>query len=455
MLSVLAHDDPALGRRLGDVHSRLEALRQEAEPGAREFYRRTLGEDLGIEAVIARIFTDIGRDGDAAVRRYAAAFDGVVPTLVPIAAERCRLAWEGIPAALRAAIATSIDRVTAYQRRLLPTGFGTDLTEAWGARWTPLARVGAYVPSGAGGSLPLISSVVMNLVPAKVAGVGELVMVTPPGPDGVVDPGLLAAAHAVGGVTVYALGGIPAIAALACGTGSIAKVDKIVGPGNLFTTLAKRYAYGRVDIDMLAGPSEVLVLSDGGTDPTWIAADLLSQAEHDVLTMSVLVTIAAPAHQRAVLAALADQTAALPPARRSVATASLARHGLAVDCPDLATAIALADRIAPEHLELLVRDPRPIVPRLRHAGAIFVGPWSPEPIGDYLAGPSHTLPTGGSARIWSGIGADTFLRRTSLISFREEDFRATVDAAVTLARAEGLEAHARSLLIRGRHGATG
>ncbi|MBA3708105.1 MAG: histidinol dehydrogenase, partial [Planctomycetes bacterium] len=217
-------------------------------------------------------------------------------------------------------------------------------------------------------------------------------------------------------------------------------------PGNLFVTLAKRAAYGRVDLDMLAGPSEVLIIADASANPAFVAADLLSQAEHDVL--ATVVCLALDGAGARIQAEVARQLDALPPARRATALESIARFGTLIPCRDLDQAVEICNRFAPEHLELLVRDPKPLVPRLVHAGAIFVGPWSPEPIGDYVAGPSHTLPTGGTARMWSGIGSDTFLRRTSLINFSETDFRALAPAGIVLARAEGLEAHARSIEAR-------
>jgi histidinol dehydrogenase len=287
----------------------------------------------------------------------------------------------------------------------------------------------------------------MNLVPAKVAGVRDLVLVTPPREDGTIAPELLAAAHAVGVTEVYRIGGIPAIAALACGTGSIPVVDKIVGPGNLYVTLAKRHAFGRVDIDMLAGPSEILVIADESANPAFVAADLLSQAEHDTLAMTVCLTVGHGVAS-AIQQELSNQIDTLPEERRVVASESVRRFGRLVRCSDLAQAVAIANKIAPEHLELQVKKPKALVSQLVNAGAIFVGPWSPEPIGDYVAGPSHTLPTGGTARMWSGIGADTFLRRTSIINFSEADFRHCADAGLTLARGEGLEAHARSIEIR-------
>ena len=274
-----------------------------------------------------------------------------------------------------------------------------------------------------------------------------LVLVTPPREDGSIAPELLAAAHAVGVTEVYRVGGIPAIAALACGTPTIRSVDKIVGPGNLYVTLAKRHAYGRVDIDMLAGPSEILIIADESANPAFVAADLLSQAEHDTLAMAVCLTIGSGVASN-IQQELSHQIDSLPEERRAVAAESIRRFGRLIRCADFAQAVGIANRIAPEHLELQVKKPKTVFAQLTNAGAIFVGPWSPEPIGDYVAGPSHTLPTGGTARMWSGIGVDTFLRRTSIVNFSEADFRHCADAGLILARGEGLEAHARSIEIR-------
>jgi histidinol dehydrogenase len=449
MLLELTPNDSAFRDLIGSSHQRFSRLVAEAEAKARGFYAKTLGREASIADVIDEVFAAVESDGDAAVEKYTGLFDGasVSSDRLRVSQEDITCAWYETPSELRSAIQLAVKQVEIYQRRLLPRGFGENLDEPLGVRWTALDRVGAYVPGGPQGSLPLFSSVIMNLVPAKVAGVKDLVLVTPPRPDGSIAPELLAAAHAVGVTEVYRVGGIPAIAALACGTPTIARVDKIVGPGNLFVTLAKRQAYGRVDIDMLAGPSEILVIADESADPRFIAADLLSQAEHDTLAMSICLVVGhniAAEIQREV----SNQLDALPATRQAVARESIRRFGRLVRCADYDEAAAISNRIAPEHLELLVKNPAAVLPKLRHAGAIFVGPWSPEPIGDYIAGPSHTLPTGGSARMWSGIGADTFLKRTSLINFSEADFRHCADAALKLARGEGLEAHARSIEVR-------
>jgi histidinol dehydrogenase len=287
----------------------------------------------------------------------------------------------------------------------------------------------------------------MNLIPALVAGVPERVLITPARSDGSIHDAVLAAAHIAQVNEVYGIGGVQSIAAVAHGTHSIKAVDKIVGPGNLFVTLAKRAVFGRVDIDMLAGPSEVLVISDGSVDAKWAAADLLSQAEHDAVSIPALVTIGSGVADE-ILAELGQQLAALPAERRSTAEKSLTNMGWCIECDSQGQAIDIANRMAAEHLELLVEQPASWMQGIRHAGAIFVGPYSPEPIGDYIAGPSHTLPTGGTARMWSGIGTDTFMRRSSIINLSADDFASCSDAGACIAAAEGLEAHRRSITSR-------
>ncbi len=450
MLTELTPSDPAFQQLIASSHQRFAALVREAEEKARDFYQQTLGRPARIEDVVDEVFAAVERDGDDAVVRYSAAFDrtNLPAERLRVTPAELRSAYDACEPTLRAAMHTAIDQVTAYQQRLLPVGFGESLDQPLGVRWSAIPRVGAYVPGGPRGSLPLFSSVIMNLVPAKVAGVRQTVLVTPARVDGSVAAELLAAAYAVGVDEVYKVGGIPAIAALACGTPTIAKVDKIVGPGNIVVTLAKRRAYGRVDIDMLAGPSEVLVIADGSVDPRFTAADLLSQAEHDTLAMCICVVLGGDPVAAPIQAEITRQLAALPGERQAVARASISRFGRLVHVRDLAEAAAVSNRIAPEHLEVLVRDPAALVPHLIHAGAIFIGPWSPEPIGDYIAGPSHTLPTGGTARMWSGIGADTFLKRTSLINLSEAEFRRLAPAGLALANGEGLAAHANAIAVR-------
>ncbi len=447
MDSVISASHPRVDEVLVATHLRLERLVAQAEKSARAFYLRTLGREATIGTVLDEVFAAVAAEGDAAVARYSRQFDGstLPPERLLVPKSELARAHAALPTSLRAAMDTAISQVTAYQRALMPRDIAVGGGSELGVRWTPLERIGAYVPGGTAGSLPLFSSVIMNLVPAAVAGVRETVLATPPRADGTIAPELLAPAHPVGCQEVWAVGGMVAIAALACGTPRLRGVDKIVGPGNIYVTLAKRRAYGRVDIDMLAGPSEILVIADAATDPRHAAADLLSQAEHDPLAMAVC--LALEGSGEAIRAQVQVQLARLPAERQATARASLANFGLIIAC-DSAEAERLANRMAPEHCELLVRDPERWIPRIRHAGAIFAGPWSPEPIGDYVAGPSHTLPTGGSARMWSGIAVDTFLRRTSLIQLTRQGFERLAQAGLTMARAEGLEAHARAIEAR-------
>lgn len=308
----------------------------------------------------------------------------------------------------------------------------------------PLERVGIYVP---GGTAMYPSSVIMNAVPAAVAGVKEIIMVVPPGKDGSVNPNVLTAAREAGVTRVFKVGGAQAIAALAFGTDLIPKVDKITGPGNIFVTLAKKAVYGHCDIDMLAGPSEILIVADETADPAYIAADMLSQAEHDVLASSILITDSSDLVSK-VEREVQDQLAKLP--RREIAEAALNRNGLFIIAQSIMEAMELANISAPEHLEILTAQPFAMLPYVRNAGAIFLGPYSPEPLGDYLAGPNHVLPTGGTARFYSVLNVETFMKKTSIISYTKEALSAVASQVITLAEAEGLQAHANAIRVRER-----
>jgi len=309
----------------------------------------------------------------------------------------------------------------------------------------PVDRAGVYVPGGAGGKTPLVSSVLMGVIPAKIAGVPEVVMVTPPTPDGSVDPHLLAAAQTAGADAVFKAGSAWGIAALAYGTESIPKVDVIVGPGNVYVTAAKKLLAGEVGIDMIAGPSEILILADESADPEWIASDLLSQAEHDVLASAMLITVSRRIAEK-VSEALENRLETL--SRKAVARESLERFGLILVVPDLPTAFDLSNRIAPEHLELLIEDPMACLSEIRHAGAVFIGPYSPEPMGDYMAGPNHVLPTAGTARFASALSVDHFIKKTSLIHYSKKAFFREAESVMELACIEGLFAHAGSVAAR-------
>jgi histidinol dehydrogenase len=342
-----------------------------------------------------------------------------------------------------AALELAAERIESYHRRQQPEDLDYEDAEGvrLGHRWTPVAAAGLYVP---GGTAAYPSSVLMNALPAKVAGVPRIVM-TVPAPDGVLNPLVLAAARRAGVAEVYRVGGAQAIGALAYGTESITPVDKVVGPGNAYVAEAKRQVFGTVGIDMIAGPSEILVVADGANDPAWIAADLMSQAEHDTAAQAILITDDA-GFAEAVARAVAVQLQRLP--RGEIAGSSWATHGAIILVPALEAAAALVDRVAPEHLELAVAEPERLAAAIRNAGAIFLGRHTPEAVGDYVAGPNHVLPTARSARFASGLSVLDFMKRSSLIACTPEGLAGIGPAAITLAQAEGLDAHALSVQIR-------
>jgi histidinol dehydrogenase len=398
-----------------------------------------------VDAVVAAIVDDVVARGDAALIDYTRRFDRLTLT-----AETLRIPAAEIAAAARqcddetlAALRLAAERIESYHRRQLPADldYRDSAGVQLGARWRAIAAVGLYVP---GGTAAYPSSVLMNAIPAKVAGVERLVMVVPT-PDGVLNPLVLAAAELAGIGEIYRVGGAQAVAALAHGTPTIAAVDKIVGPGNAYVAAAKRRVFGTVGIDLIAGPSEILVVADRGNDPSWIAADLLSQAEHDTAAQSILITDDG-VFADAVAAAVETQLAGLK--RSAIAAESWSRHGAIITVEKLADAVALIDRIAPEHLELAIEDAEHLAASVRNAGAIFLGRYTPEAIGDYVAGSNHVLPTGRSARFSSGLGVLDFMKRTSLVRCDAGSLGAIGPAAVTLAQAEGLGAHALSVAIR-------
>lgn len=405
--------------------------------------KREMEED--VDRVVGDILADVRARGDAAVLDHTARFDGLTltPDEMRLPAERVAEAVARCPADTVEALQTAKARIEAYHARMLPEGFAytDDQGVRLGARWTAVEAAGLYVP---GGRAAYPSSVLMNAVPARVAGVERLVM-TVPTPKGAINELVLAAAHIAGVDEVWRVGGAQAVGALAFGTASIAPVDKIVGPGNAYVAAAKRRVFGTVGIDMIAGPSEILVVADRDNDPDWLALDLLSQAEHDESAQSILIADDADLAD-AVEAAVERRLTTLP--RAAIAGKSWADHGAVVTVPDLDAAVALIDRIAPEHLELAVADPDALAARVRNAGAIFLGRYTPEAVGDYVGGPNHVLPTGRTARFSSGLGVLDFMKRTSLIACDAGALGAIGPAAVTLAEAEGLGAHARSVAIR-------
>jgi len=398
-----------------------------------------------VEQAVRGIVADVATRGDRALFELTAKFDRidlaktglrVTPSEIEAAAKACQ-------GAALDALKLARERIESYHRRQKPTDerFTDPLGVELGAKWTAIEGVGLYVP---GGTAAYPSSVLMNAVPAKVAGVPRLAMVVP-APDGKLNPLVLAAAKLAGVDEIYRIGGAQAVAALAYGTETIAPVAKIVGPGNAYVAAAKRLVFGKVGIDMIAGPSEVLVLADKTGNADWIAADLLAQAEHDVSAQSILITddsTLAAQVERAVESQLKSLS------RAKVAGASWRNFGAVIVVPKLAEAIALVDQLAPEHLEIVAADAEPLVARIRNAGAIFIGAHTPEAIGDYVAGSNHVLPTARSARFSSGLGVLDFMKRTSLLKCGPEQLRALGPAAIALGEAEGLGAHARSVAIR-------
>ncbi len=404
------------------------------------------GQDPAIDATVAAIIADVRARGDAALIEYTARFDAltvVEPGELRIGADEMLSAYQTLPAAQREALTTAAQRIRDFHERQRDEGFvvrsddGTEL----GQRVSPLDRVGIYVP---GGKAAYPSSVLMNAIPAHVAGVTEIVMVVP-APHGARNALVLAAAHIAGVSSAFTIGGAQAIAALAYGTQTIAAVDKICGPGNAYVAAAKRRVYGTVGIDMVAGVSEVLVLADGTADPDWVAIDLFAQAEHDELAQAILVTPDAMLIEQ--VAASAGRWFTRMP-RASIIAESFRRRGALIRVRDLDEACEVANRIAPEHLELVVADPDALLPRLRHAGAIFVGGYSCEALGDYCAGPNHVLPTGRTARFSSPLGVYDFQKRSSVLRIAPETARQLAGVAATLARGEGLIAHALSAEAR-------
>jgi len=398
-----------------------------------------------VEAAVRDIIADVATRGDAALIELTRRFDRldtdpaglrVSPDELAAAAEQCE------PRAV-AALKLARERIEAYHRRQLPKDerFTDALGVELGYRWTAISAAGLYVP---GGTAAYPSSVLMNAVPAKVAGVPRLVMVVP-APDGRLNPLVLAAAHLAGVDEVYRIGGAQAVAALAYGTQSIRPVDKIVGPGNAYVAAAKRLVFGKVGIDMIAGPSEVLVLADDTANASWIAADLLAQAEHDVAAQSILITDSADLADE-VVAAVESQLQTLP--RAAVAGASWRDFGTVILVRRIEDALALVDAIAPEHLEIVAADADALAEKVRNTGAIFIGGHTPEAIGDYVAGSNHVLPTARSARFSSGLGVYDFMKRTSILKCGPDQLAALGPAAVALGEAEGLHAHARSVSIR-------
>lgn len=418
----------------------------ELSPKIREGNKKLFGADLSAAELVRRIVGDVRREGDEAVTRYTQLIDRVEmqPEDFLVSEEGFRAAEAASDPQVLESLRKAAANVRRYHEEQKPNSWLTyrEQGSILGQALIPLDRVGIYVP---GGTAAYPSSVIMNAVPASVAGVGEIIMMVPP-KAGKINPYVLLAAREAGVHKIYKIGGAQAIAAMAFGTETIPRVDKITGPGNIFVTLAKKEVYGHVDIDMLAGPSEILIVADKTADPVYTAADMLSQAEHDPLASSIVITDC-PELAEKVASEAERQLAQLP--RQEIARASLERNGLIVVAEDMQQALRFANVSAPEHLELLTAEPFQLLPYVRHAGAVFLGAYSPEPLGDYFAGPNHVLPTGGTARFYSVLNVETFMKRTSLISYTQPALSAVSNDIIRLAETEGLAAHANAIRLRG------
>ena len=418
----------------------------ELNPKIREANRKLFGADLTAAEIVDRIVGEVRRDGDAAVMKYTRLIDQAdfQPEEFLVSEAEYEEARQQADPAVLDSLRRAIENVRRYHEEQKPNSWMTyrEQGSILGQSVIPLDRVGIYVP---GGTAAYPSSVVMNAVPAMVAGVRELIMMVPPR-NGKINSYVLVAAQEIGVSKIYKIGGAQAIAAMAFGTETIPRVDKITGPGNIFVTLAKKAVYGHCDIDMLAGPSEILIVADASADPAYAAADMLSQAEHDMLASSILITTSAELAEQTA-AEVEKQLSVLP--RQEIARASLDRNGLIVVAEDMMQAIRLANVSAPEHMELLTEQPFQLLPYVHNAGAVFLGAYSPEPLGDYFAGPDHILPTGGTARYYSCLNVETFMKRTSIISYTQPALQNVQQDIIRLAETEGLQAHANAIRLRG------
>ncbi|MDD6218809.1 MAG: histidinol dehydrogenase [Selenomonadaceae bacterium] len=417
----------------------------ELNPRIREANRKLFGADLSAAEIVDRIVNDVRAEGDAAVIRYTKLIDRTEfkPDEFMVTEAEYEAAEKEADPEVVESLRRAADNVRTYHQEQKPNSWMTYRGQGsiLGQSVIPLDRVGIYVP---GGTAAYPSSVIMNAVPASVAGVKEIIMMVPP-KNGKINPYVLIAAKLAGVSKIFKIGGAQAIAAMAFGTETIPRVDKITGPGNIFVTLAKKAVYGHCDIDMLAGPSEILIVADKTADPVYTAADMLSQAEHDMLASSIVITDSAELAEKVAIEA-EKQLSELP--RQEIARASIEKNGLIVIAEDILQAVELANVSAPEHMEILTEQPFQLLPYVRHAGAMFLGAYSPEPLGDYFAGPNHVLPTGGTARYYSVLNVETFMKRTSIISYTQPELDRVSDDVIRLAEAEGLEAHANAIRLR-------
>lgn len=417
----------------------------ELNPRIREANKKLFGADLTAAEIVDRIVGDVRRDGDEAVIKYTKLIDRTefTPEEFVVTEAEYEAAYQEADPAVVDSLRKAAENVRRYHQEQKPNSWMTyrDKGSILGQSVIPLDRVGIYVP---GGTAAYPSSVIMNAMPAVVAGVKEIIMMVPP-KNGKINPYVLVAAKEAGVSKIFKIGGAQAIAAMAFGTETIPRVDKITGPGNIFVTLAKKAVYGHCDIDMLAGPSEILIVADKTADPAYTAADMLSQAEHDMLASSIVITDSPELAEKVAVEA-EKQLKVLP--REEITRASLDRNGMIIITEDIMQAVELANVSAPEHMEVLTEQPFQLLPYIRHAGAVFLGAYSPEPLGDYFAGPNHVLPTGGTARYYSVLNVETFMKRTSIISYTQEQLDAVSDDVIRLAEAEGLQAHANAVKLR-------
>lgn len=417
----------------------------ELNPRIKEANKALFGRDISAAEIVEMIVNDVRQTGDEAVMKYTKLIDKAdfSPNEFLVSEEEFLEAESFVDFDIVESLKKAINNVKMYHEEQKPRSWMTyrEHGSILGQSVIPLDRVGIYVP---GGTAAYPSSVIMNAVPALVAGVKELIMMVPPR-EGKINPYVLVAARILGVDKIYKIGGAQAIAAMAFGTQTIPRVDKITGPGNIFVTLAKKAVYGHCDIDMLAGPSEILIVADKNADPVYTAADMLSQAEHDMLASSIVITDSEELANK-VQAELELQLEKLP--RQEIARASIEKNGLIVVAETITQAMELANISAPEHMEILTDEPFSLLPYVRHAGAVFLGAYSPEPLGDYFAGPDHVLPTGGTARFYSCLNVETFMKRTSIISYTQPALNEVSKDIIRLAQAEGLDAHANAIRLR-------
>lgn len=416
-----------------------------AEYALIENLKKRAGEtDEKIVEIVTTILSEVKKNGDDAVREYTVRFDGGLPKKSVIEKDELQSYLDKVDDDFKNAIVNAKNNIYDFHLRQAQQSWMTtkDSGVIMGQRIRGLHRVGIYVP---GGTAAYPSSVLMNSIPAKIAGVKEIIMVTPPGKDGNPNPNIMAAAAVAGVDKVFLVGGAQAVAALAYGTEKIPKVDKIVGPGNIFVATAKKLLYGIVDIDMVAGPSEILIVADKTADPAFLAADLMSQAEHDKMASAILLTTSLEL-AKATLHEIDKQLKYLE--RQVIIEESLENYGEIIVCEDLTQAIDFANELAPEHLELCVAEPLKYIGKVDNAGSVFLGNWSPEPLGDYYAGPNHVLPTSGTAKFFSPLSVDSFIKKSSFIYYTPDELRKAKDDIIKLADTEGLTAHANSIKVR-------